>query len=188
MSPCWNSILHFPPCRHTLAERLALMWLAAIQVYERNEQMFLFPPITTFHLALPSSLYSMRSTFSLHFPLTFPTSTVHSCLKTSKKQLRKRNNLISSGGSLSALLSPTLRSVSTCSQTSEARKMDEQTFYVQLTSTVMKQESFKWMSTLKSQTRKPNSRLNVEIKTLQFNRLLKKVAKLVWICRIDNVC
>lgn len=65
----WNSTLHFPPCCHTMSERLALMWLVAIQLYERNEQMLLYPPITIFHLALQSPLYSGTwSTFSLHFP------------------------------------------------------------------------------------------------------------------------
>lgn len=70
---CWNPTLLFPPRCHTLSERLALMWLAAIQPYERNEQMSLFPPITIFHLALQSPLYSSTwSTFSLHFPFFSP--------------------------------------------------------------------------------------------------------------------
>lgn len=46
----------------TLSEWLGLMWLLLIQLHKRNEQMSLFPPITTVHLALQSPLYGR------HFP------------------------------------------------------------------------------------------------------------------------
>lgn len=123
--PCWNPTLLFPPRCHTLSERLALMWLAAIQLYERNEQMWLLPPITIFHLALQSPPYSSaRSTFSLHFPFSSPDRDhppvlLRNIFKSSLKNVVMR---AANPGEILCSDKSNAASVSTRSQSSEAQK------------------------------------------------------------------
>lgn len=98
---------------------------------KENEQMLLFPPITTFHLALRSPLYSnTRSTFSLHFPPSlFQTETTLVYLKKKKKKISSEQTrnltlfLPSICWKASAPISPALLpSVLTCSQSSEGEE------------------------------------------------------------------
>lgn len=162
LSFCWNSTLHIPPCCHTLAERLALMWLAAIQVYERNEQMWLFPPITILHLALQPPLYSTLSTFSLHFPFSFPDCNSPQLLKNISRA--SRENFIMYTVCPVKSLSSDKANTAFCRNMQpnlEEKRTDEQTFYVRHTSPSlqtsfffqkhMKQILFYQISTLKSQ-------------------------------------
>lgn len=90
---CWNSTLYFPPCCQTLAVQLT--WLAAIQGYERNEQMCRFPPITTLHLALQSPLYSTLYMVDIFppFSILFPRLQQSSLFKEPRKVLRWPNNV-----------------------------------------------------------------------------------------------
>lgn len=74
--------------------------------------MFLLPPITTFHLALQSLLYSLGSTFSLHFTphcyFYFPDRSSPCLLKIIQtlENLSHRFLRLSSGNSLTLRLSP----------------------------------------------------------------------------------